>query len=159
MEKFFEIPCVNKILTVYDDCVSIKPKGLLGFMTKGIAGERKIYYKDLTSVTFQKSSKLLSGFMEFYFAGHNAIKQGGGLFAGTNNENRITFYNKYLNEMIKVNSLIQNKIANKYKQRSNIKENNDLDAISEIKKYKELLDDGIINQAEFDAKKKQLLKL
>ena len=29
----------------------------------------------------------------------------------------------------------------------------------ELKKYKELLDDGVITQAEFDAKKKQLLGL
>ncbi len=32
-------------------------------------------------------------------------------------------------------------------------------AADEIRKYKELLDDGIITQAEFDAKKKQLLEL
>ena len=31
------------------------------------------------------------------------------------------------------------------------------DPIEEIRKYKSLLDDGIITQEEFDAKKKQLL--
>ena len=33
------------------------------------------------------------------------------------------------------------------------------DSMSEIKKYKELLDSGIITQEEFDTKKKQLLDL
>ena len=33
------------------------------------------------------------------------------------------------------------------------------DAISEIKKYKQLLDDGLLTQDEFDKKKKELLKL
>ena len=36
---------------------------------------------------------------------------------------------------------------------------NNVSAAEEIRKYKELLDDGIITQAEFDAKKKQLLGL
>jgi len=33
------------------------------------------------------------------------------------------------------------------------------DSVDEIKKYKELLDSGIITQEEFDAKKKELLGL
>ena len=47
----------------------------------------------------------------------------------------------------------------------NIEENNiesdssKADAIEEVKKYKELLDEGILTQEEFDAKKKQLLSL
>jgi len=32
-----------------------------------------------------------------------------------------------------------------------------VDAIEEIKKYKALMEDGVITQQEFDAKKKQLL--
>ena len=39
------------------------------------------------------------------------------------------------------------------------KEHDSIDAVAEIKKYKELLDEGIINQEEFDKKKKELLGL
>ena len=42
-------------------------------------------------------------------------------------------------------------------QQSGKKEN--IDPVTEIKKYKELLDSGVITQEEFDAKKKQLLNL
>ena len=35
--------------------------------------------------------------------------------------------------------------------------NNKVDNVEEIRKYKQLLDEGIISQAEFDAKKKELL--
>jgi predicted Zn-dependent peptidase len=38
-------------------------------------------------------------------------------------------------------------------------EKNSLNNIEEIKKLKELLDDGIISQKEFEKKKKQLLDL
>lgn len=33
------------------------------------------------------------------------------------------------------------------------------DAVSQLKQYKQLLDDGVITQADFDAKKKQLMGL
>ena len=39
------------------------------------------------------------------------------------------------------------------------RENSSESSADQIKKYKELLDDGIISQEEFDAKKKQLLGL
>lgn len=42
---------------------------------------------------------------------------------------------------------------------TNIPQSNDTDAIEEIKKFKALLDEGIISEEEFDAKKKQLLNL
>lgn len=40
-----------------------------------------------------------------------------------------------------------------------IQKNTKTDEISEIRKYKQLLDDGVITQDEFDTKKKQLLNL
>ena len=33
------------------------------------------------------------------------------------------------------------------------------DAVTQLKQYKQLLDDGVITQADFDAKKKQLMGL
>lgn len=156
MKKIFEVSCAGVTLSVYEDCVSLTPKGFLGLATKGMAGERKIFYKDISSIQFRPSTKMLSGFIEFYFIGHNTQKQGGGLFVGTNNDNRFTFYNKFLPDMIKINEYIQAKI-------NNSSTNNSISApvsnVDELKKYKQLLDDGIITQADYDAKKKQLLGL
>ena len=42
--------------------------------------------------------------------------------------------------------------------RSDIKTNNDFSVADEIGKYKKLLDDGVITEAEYEAKKKELLK-
>ena len=44
-------------------------------------------------------------------------------------------------------------------QQKEKKQSNNLDNIEEIKKYKELLDMGVITQEEFDTKKKELLNL
>lgn len=158
MEKLFEVECAGTLFRVYDDCVSLSPKGFLGFASKGLAGERKLFYKDISSVQFKESTKLLSGFIEFYVIGVNA-KQGGGLFAGTNNENRFTFYNKSLSEMQKAYEYIHNKINNQKEETKTSAQPAEIDSFTEIKKYKQLLDEGIITEEEFNAKKKQLLGL
>lgn len=158
----YQVACAGQELTVYDDCVSFAPKGALGAMTKGLQGERKIYYADISSIQFKKSSALLSGFIEFYFAGHNTQKQGGGLFAGTTNDNRFTFYNKYLAEMEKARDYIQNKINESRAPQNVVVQAAPAAAVSgadEIIKYKQLLDAGVITQEEFEAKKKQILGL
>lgn len=155
MTKLYEVSCAGITLSVYEECVSLTPKGFLGLAAKGMAGERKIFYKDISSVQFRPSTKLLSGFIEFYFAGHNTQKQGGGLFAGTNNDNRFTFYNKFLPDMLKINDYIQAKINNPATDAIVATNDN----VAELKKYKQLLDDGVITQEDFDAKKKQLLGL
>lgn len=160
MSKLYEVSCAGLTLSVYEDCVSIAPKGFLGFAAKGMAGERKIFYKDITSVQFKPSSKLLSGFIEFYFAGHNTTKQGGGLFAGTTNDNRFTFHNKYLEDMQKINDYIQGKINQPIAVATPIAPpQNSANNLDELKQLKQLLDAGIITQEDFDAKKKQILGL
>jgi hypothetical protein len=156
-QKLFQVACAGQELTVYDDCVSFAPKGAFGAMTKGLAGERKIFYGDISSIQFKKSSALLSGFIEFYFAGHNTQKQGGGLFAGTTNDNRFTFYNRYLPEIEKIRDYIQGKIIEcNTPQVVQAVATSDAD---ELLKFKQLLDAGVITQDEFNTKKKQILGL
>lgn len=157
MSVLFEVTCAGLTLRVYEDCVSLTPSGTLGFFSKGLAGERKIFYKDISSVQFKPSTKVLSGFIEFYFAGHNTQKQGGGLFAGTTNDNRFTFYNRYLPEMLKINEYVQAQINRP--STVAVEATPEASAADELRKYKQLLDDGIITPEEFAAKKKQLLGL
>lgn len=57
------------------------------------------------------------------------------------------------------NEEITENINDEVKEEIEIKETNDIDAISEIKKFKILLDEGLLTQDEFDKKKKELLKL
>lgn len=64
--------------------------------------------------------------------------------------------NKYAKEVFDV--LI--KSFKEYKEKNEYNgESTNLSTADEIKKYKDLLDEGIISQEEFDAKKKQLLNL
>lgn len=53
----------------------------------------------------------------------------------------------------------KNSVSNLFSKLGDNKDKSEIDPIEEIKKYKELLDSGIINQEEFNKKKKDLLNL
>lgn len=79
-----------------------------------------------------------------------------GVIVITNGQEKIKFrLMKNHNEIIEaISKGINTKSMNALKR-----ENSSESSADQIKKYKELLDDGIISQEEFDAKKKQLLGL
>ena len=70
-------------------------------------------------------------------------------------EEKQNFKDKFTEGLNKTKDSISNWFSKLDKNKNESKE----DPIEEIKKYKELLDSGIINQEEFDKKKNELLKL
>ncbi|WP_235995345.1 SHOCT domain-containing protein [Secundilactobacillus yichangensis] len=70
-------------------------------------------------------------------------------------------YNEQLKEKFNANKKVtaQKDSAPAQNQHNSVKESTNLDKFEEIKKYKDLLDNGIINQSEFDKKKHELLGL
>ena len=145
---------VGDILDVYEDRVVISHKGVLNFLAMGIKGDKTIYYNNITSVQFKKSG-WTAGYIQFSINGGR--ENVGGLLGATQDENTITISGNKNSEAEKIVAYINKKLA---EIRNGI--SNTVQAISsadELKKFKELLDMGIITQEEFDAKKKQLLDL
>lgn len=70
-------------------------------------------------------------------------------------EEKQSFKEKYAEVFNKT----KDSVSNLFSKFGNNKDKIKTDPIEEIKKYKELLDSGIINQEEFDKKKKELLNL
>ena len=66
------------------------------------------------------------------------------------------FTENYEEHIIKIVNYLNNAICEAKKQKSTTVT---LDAADEIRKFKQLLDEGLISQEEFIAKKKQLLGL
>lgn len=155
MKTIFEIERAGTILRVYEDGVSFSEKGI-HYALQGAPGERKLYYKDISSIQWKKSNALFSGFLEFVLIGSHA-KQGGGLFGGTDNPNRFTFWNRDLPTMEKIKEYVEDKLQHKNEPTTIIKQEKSV--AEQIRELKALLDDGIISQEEFNAKKKQLLGL
>lgn len=147
---------VAKVLKIYDDhCVLVAQKNFMSFMTQNMFnGDKEFYYADLTSVQFKQASKWVNGYIQFEYPGSHSS---GNDF---NSENSFAFQlSKLDNETAtKAVDFIKTKIRESKNSASPVVVAATSSA-DELKKFKELLDLGIISQEEFDAKKKELLGL
>ena len=140
-------------LYVYEDRIVIQHKGLLNVMAMGVHGDKTIFYRDLGSVQFKKCG-CMPGQIQFSVVGGR--ESTGGYVAGTQDENTITFSDRNKNdEAEKITEYI-------LKRMREVKETSSAtvsapSSADEIKKFKELLDMGIITHEEFQIKKEQLL--
>ena len=144
---------VAKILKVYEDhCVLAAQKTFMSFMTNNLLnGNKEFYYSDLTSVQYKEASKLFNGYIQFEYPGSHSSGD------DFNSENSFAFMrSKVDNETV---ATVVDFIKKKIREAKNPTATVVVAASSadELKKFKELLDAGIITQEEFDAKKKELL--
>ncbi|MBE6917741.1 MAG: SHOCT domain-containing protein [Ruminococcaceae bacterium] len=115
-------------------------------------GEKTIYYKDAIGVQYKPSS-IADGYIQVETAA-GGVSTSGSQYGG---ENAIQFSGKERNEEAEII------VAYIRKQIEDIKNApvggvvQQLSPAEELKKFKELLDLGVISQEEFDAKKNQLL--
>lgn len=138
-------------LDVYEDRAVIKTKAGIGsFLAGGFNnGEKTIFYRDVTGVQFKKQGLQL-GYLQLETASCHT----GDNFFG---ENSFPFERTVTNEkMEEIANYIRNKVA-EARNNSGTTVNAALSPADELKKFKELLDSGVISQEEFDQKKKQLL--
>lgn len=147
---------MNRHIEVYEDKAIIKVKeGLGSFLTQSLDhGEKTIYYSDCLGVQFKKNSVLGGvGYLQFETASGLVNHRGSNQF----NENTFPFFNSVSNEkMEEVANYVKKKIDEAHRAKNQIG-GSPVSSAEEIKKFKDLLDSGIITQEEFDAKKKELL--
>lgn len=149
---------MGKILGVYEDkCVISTKAGLKAAMFGSIMnGDKEFYYSDITSVQL-KNLGMTTGYLQFEYAGS---RSGNNFVSG----NSFTFsatigtpkYSKLKEEMPGVCEDVQ-KCAQAAKTAKNTTVQQVLSPAEELKKFKELLDMGIISQEEFEEKKKSIL--
>ncbi|MDE6595889.1 MAG: SHOCT domain-containing protein [Oscillospiraceae bacterium] len=143
----------GKHLDVYEDKAVIKTKAGLGSLLTGgfNNGEKTIYYRDVIGVQFKKQTALQIGYLQLETASY----QTGDNFFG---ENSFPFEKRTVTneKMEEVANYVREKV-DEARKNSGTTVNAALSPADELKKFKELLDSGIISQEEFDQKKKQLL--
>lgn len=151
---------MGKTLKVYADrCVISTKAGLKSAMFGSLLnGDKEFYYTDITSVQF-KNLGMTTGYMQFEYAGSHS---------GSNfvSENSFTFsasigtakYKKLKEDMPGIYEDVQKRVQ-EAKARKNAPVQAAVSPAEELKKFKELLDMGVISQEEFDTKKKQILGL
>lgn len=148
------------VLYVYEDRVVISHRGALNALAMGIKGDKTIYYTDITSVQF-KEPAWTAGYIQFSLPGGNENR--GGVFSAMSDENTISLLagdERIIQQAKEVVEFINQKIREvKAGTKAATTVIQQTSAADELKKFKELLDLGIITQDEFNAKKKQLLGL
>lgn len=149
MEKFEFKSNRPFIVTVDDQNITIEVKGLTMALQRGIKGVKTIPIHSITAIQYKKPG-FTTGYMQFAYSGSSESK--GGIFDAVKDENTILFGKKETDKAERLKALIESK-------RQNVKSGpaKETSTANEIKEFKLLLDDGVITQEEFDAKKKQLL--
>jgi hypothetical protein len=147
---------VNGQIEVFEDKIVITRKGLVGFSTHGLAGEKTIPMSAIQSVQFRKGGMLANGFIQFAVLG--GIERQSGVCAAVQDENTVMLMmGEQSNTGKTIKEYIESRILELSKQQATIVQQTSV--ADEIVKFKALLDAGVITQEEFDMKKKQLLGL
>ncbi|MBQ8428398.1 MAG: SHOCT domain-containing protein [Clostridia bacterium] len=155
MEALFKLDGNVATMSVYDDrCVIEGKKSFLGFLGgRAFDGSKEFYYVDMTSVQYKKAGNFINGFIQFEYPGSHSGQN------NFNSENTFVIMKgkSDLEQCEKAYEYIKERITF-YKRQKNSPAVA-LSPAEELKKFKELLDCGVITQEEFDAKKKALLGL
>ena len=144
----FELRGNMNNLYVYEDKIIFK------FLTD----EKVIDIRDIESVEFSKATTWKNGYLSLGVKGE--IKNSMGIRGAAHDLRSIVFFPKKNELAENVYNHIRKLIEENMKNTSTvINQYQSLSGAEELRKFKQLLDDGIITQEEFDAKKKQILGL
>ena len=157
--KYCLVNNLGKILDVYDNKVVFTSTQSTSTIVTGLVfgssvtqGEKTIYFKDAIGVQYKPSS-IADGYIQVETAA-GGVSTSNSQYSG---ENAIQFSGKKSNEEAEIIvTFIRTQIENiKNAPAGGVVQQ--LSPAEELKKFKELLDLGVISQEEFDAKKNQLL--
>lgn len=144
---------VNGQLELYNDKVVIKRKGTISKFTQGFfKGDKTIFLNQVSGIQVKPGGWATNGYIQFTISGGNESRKG--ILDAAIDENTVMFKKKDNMLVNNIKSKIE-EIKVSYMQPQIV--NNQVSSADEIMKYKQLLDQGIISQEEFDNKKSQLI--
>lgn len=161
MECLISVKGLNGVLSVYEDKITISRKTAAGFLMQGIKGDRDIYFKDIKSIEFKKATMLANGYIQFITNAELATNQKVSLL-GTSKEayeDPNTLIIRAFNKDTVKKSVEAYDVSIKMLKAYKAGESKSSSKAEELREFKALLDEGIITQEDFDAKKKELLKM
>ena len=153
MSAIYTMKGVQDILEVFEDRVTITPKGVLGFLNKGIKGTKEIPFHSIIAVQYKEAGVVFSGYIQFTIPGGNESK--GGLMAATRDENTFMFATKKNNPLAgEIKTHIDSAVRKLRIPPTNLPTTNISD---ELQKLVGLKEQGILSDEEFQTVKKKLI--
>lgn len=146
---------VQDLLEVFDDKITITPKGFLGFMNKGLKGTKTIPFRSISAIQFKEAGVMFSGYLQFSISG--GIESKGGLLAAVKDENTFVFAKKDNNAFAtEIKEYIESML--KVAPSLNAIQSTSAPSLSdELRKLAELRDSGILSEQEFQTAKSRLI--
>ncbi len=155
----YHLAGVNGELFLYSSkiIISRNKSSIITGLSQGFTkGDKTIYINQISGVQL-KLAGLTNGYIQFTISGGK--ESTGGAFDATTDENTVMFSS--------ANNEIASQIQQKIDEIKDSLHNNktgsvdkpSLSGADEIRKFKQLMDEGIITQEEFEMKKKQLLEI
>jgi len=149
----FSMQGVQDLLEVFEDNLTITPRGFLGFMNKGFKGTKTIPFASISATQFKAAGPVFSGFIQFSIPGGNESR--GGVFSGTKDENTLMFGRQKNNELAtRIKNHIESRLRELRTKQTPQLPNNLAD---ELQSLGQMRDQGILSEAEFTSSKKKLL--
>lgn len=150
----------NGIVTAFEDRIEISRKNIVGFLTQGLKGVRIIRFEDMTSIEAKTPGLMSNGYIQFIINPELAAIQKVGLI-GTSNEsmrdpNAVVFSTISKNKIKEFTDLRDFSLS-RIAYYQGLTSTQLGSGLNDLSKLKQLLDDGVITQEDFDAKKKQIL--
>jgi len=141
---------VNGQVELLEDRLRITRRGFLAFGAHPWAGSKEIMLSDISAVKFKRATWMASGFIQFMYPGGQETK---GFHKTVADENAVMFWPHRNNNFTKLRDAID-------ERHRNLREvdisGSDL---AVLEKLAELHESGVLTDAGFAAKKKQILSL
>ena len=155
MSSVFTMKGVQDLLEVFEDKVTITPKGILGFMNKGLKGTKTIPFASISAIQFKEARAVFSGYLQFTIPGGNESK--GGVFSAAGDENTFMFAEKKNNaQATQIKEYIESKVQELRAPRST-QSLSPTSLSDELQKLANLRDKGVLSDQEFQLAKTRLI--
>lgn len=145
-----EIQGVQDTLRIYEDKISITPKGILGFLNKGFKGTKEIPFTSINALQIKMAGTFTNGYIQFTISGGK--ESSGGLISAVSDENTFLFKKVDNETMERAKKFIEERIH----LSKGIKINS-LSKADEIAKLADLMASGVITSEEFNKLKSEIL--
>jgi hypothetical protein len=148
---------VNGQVHIQGNKVLLTRKGLLSKLSFG-SSTKEILIKNITAIQM-KDAGFTNGYIQFVYSGSSESK--GRVFSASQDENSVVFNTWQKKDFHKIKKMIDDRreeIENRMYQNT-VPQPQQGHSASDLEKFAELRDKGIITNDEFEAKKKQILGL
>jgi DNA-directed RNA polymerase subunit RPC12/RpoP len=153
MSAVYTMKGIQDLLEVFDDKITITPKGILGFLNKGLKGTKEIPFQSIVAVQFKASGIVFSGYIQFTILGGNESRSG--IFGATKDENTFMFAGTKSNDLaIEIKTYIDSALRKLRKPQADLPTRSLSD---ELQKLAGLKEQGILSDEEFKDAKKRLI--